>query len=437
MQELTSGMIFDNKYKLIKLIGSGGFSQVWKVEHIQVGIIQALKVYIRMDENGEQILRREFASFFKIRHPNVLNATSYGEYEGLPYLVMEFCSNGTALDRIGGFTEIELATLIRDITSGLSFLHQNNIIHKDIKPDNILINDESRYLLSDLGISEAASSAIRNTVITYRGPRKTQKKADFESIGKTPAAYRAPELFDTHDQLAISESPQSDIWALGATLYELTTTKPPFGETGGLVQALKSNLKLPFLPDHFSRDLHKVIQFCLSHDPNIRPTAKDLNELAKKYLSDGYWYLPNKTLKNQKKLVSPIIIILIFVSGLALWVNNSLTRKAHINPISSANNAVPISKLLVETNLNQFLNKNEIPLEILNNKIDSFLISFTTTQTRVLSKNRQGKITGSKLLKDYLLFVNDPANNIDQIIVEDLAFNKDKISRIIAVEIRE
>jgi hypothetical protein len=116
----------------------------------------------------------------------------------------------------------------------------------------------------------------------------------------TPPCYRAPELMDQHRD---DNSPikATDVWALGASLYEMVTTRPPFGELGGLMQRQKDGFELERLPMSFSDEVNRLISECVAKDPWDRPTAAKLEKRAQRYLETGSWYGPEdgKTLDQQ------------------------------------------------------------------------------------------------------------------------------------------
>lgn len=280
MADLKPNDILAGKYRLLQELGAGGFAQVWKAQNLDAGITQAVKVYAGVDGLGEEVFRREFAKFHTYRHPNILNASDYGKHEGRPFLVMEYCPNGAALDRLGGFSEPELWQLVRDLAAGLHYLHERRVVHKDIKPDNFLINAERRFLLSDLGISDEAGEVLRKSVVFTGGKEPTDELGNPRLIGKTPPPYRAPELFATAERPASGESFATDIWALGASVFQLATGRRPFDNTGGLTQTVRP--EVPRLPERFSRQLDELTQQCMNARPSARPSAAQLLRMAEK-----------------------------------------------------------------------------------------------------------------------------------------------------------
>ncbi|MDR2385348.1 MAG: protein kinase [Tannerella sp.] len=263
---MKEGTIFDKRYLLKERIGSGGFSKVWLVEDIKTKLVMAMKIYasgMSLDKESIDVFAKEFAIVFKLNHPNLLRPNFYGEVKGIPYLTLPYCKNGSALSIAGKTDETMAWRFLHDVASGLACLHSQKspIIHQDIKPDNIMIDDERHFLITDFGISETL--------------RYTQRQ-NVNAGGTTGSlAYVAPERFGPTSSPIMA----SDIWALGATLFELITGDLPFGPSGGLIQ--KSGAEIPEIEGNYSNDLKTIIKRCLSLNPWDRPKADEIVELAK------------------------------------------------------------------------------------------------------------------------------------------------------------
>ena len=168
--QLEENKIFANRYRLLRLLGRGGFSEVWLAEDVMTALQVALKVYAPgggMDERGVQLFSTEFALVFNLNHSNLLKPTYYDTFERMPYLVLPYCERGSAANLVGQMREQEAWQFLRDIASGLEYLHSQEppVIHQDIKPDNILIDDSGRYLLTDFGISIKARNTLRKSIL--------------------------------------------------------------------------------------------------------------------------------------------------------------------------------------------------------------------------------------------------------------------------------
>lgn len=273
---LQEGQRFGDKerYELVRLLGRGGFSEVWLANdewtHIQV----AIKVYAPgtgLDEAGIAIFTQEFSMVFDMNHTNLLKPTYFDSWERQPYLIMPLCQNGSAFKYVTGkerITEEQCWNMLHDVAAGLAYLHAKNppLIHQDIKPDNILISDEGLYMITDFGISARVRSTIRNGM-----------QAGEQSGGTL--AYMGPERFSSRPRPIMA----SDIWSLGAMMYEIICGNPPFGNNGGLMQ--KKGAEIPVIEEEgFSQELKDIIYNCLNEDPAMRPWASTIEEITYKHI---------------------------------------------------------------------------------------------------------------------------------------------------------
>ena len=262
--QLQENTLFANRYQLIKLLGRGGFSEVWLAKDNWTRLQIALKVYAPgqgMDQDGLQDFCGELASVYDLNHTNLLKPQHVDTWENMPYLIMAYCPAGSCVKRVGKMTEAELWKLIHDVAAGLAYLHEKDVVHQDIKPDNILIDTEGNYLITDFGISTRARSTLRKSVIGGN-----------TSGGTT--AYMGPERFSRQP----APTKASDIWSFGAMAFELLEGVTPFGEIGGGMQ--KGGAEIPFINAPVSDALKYTIFKMLSKETWDRPTAATLIEWA-------------------------------------------------------------------------------------------------------------------------------------------------------------
>ena len=197
--------LFAGRYRLLRKCGKGSFGQVWLARDEQIDLEVAVKIYIALDSRGIEDFKSEFKSTYELNHPFLLHATYFDVYQDRPYLVMPFCPS-SSLSLLGQIEEEQLWKFIHDVSSGLAYLHEHDVIHRDIKPDNILMDGNGGFLISDFGIS----TKIRSTLLR----NSTRDKNSNSSGGSLP--YMGPELFSGHPEPVKA----TDIWAFGATLYD-------------------------------------------------------------------------------------------------------------------------------------------------------------------------------------------------------------------------
>jgi serine/threonine protein kinase len=273
MPTININEIFANRYLLIKNIGVGGYSEVWLAADQMTGDLEiALKIYAPgqgLDNESIQIFRDEFRGVFYLNHPNLLKPTYFDIYEGKPFLILPYCSGGSIFKMAGKADEKIIAQLLLQIGGALEYLHTQPtpIIHKDIKPENILSDGNGNYFLCDFGIS----GKLRRTLTRSMGHRDA-------SSGTT--AFMAPELF----QASRTVLPESDIFSFGCMLFELITDDLPFGQIGGAM--LMNGAEVPDLSSFCSKELSKLITSCLNLKPEDRPKAKELKEAGERFLKD-------------------------------------------------------------------------------------------------------------------------------------------------------
>ena len=252
--EPFKGMVWDGRYLLVKRLGDGATAQVWEAQDTKAGNIKvAVKIFSafgNIGTRGIQIFSDEFKNVHGLIQTNLLIPSSYDLCGNVPYLVSKYCENGSAHSLIQKLDARDIESFVRDTAQGLDYLHKHGIVHQDIKPDNILIDDDGNYVLTDFGISnQSATERDTNGTPAYMGP---------ERFGRNPVS-----------------TPESDIWSLGATIFEMITGDVPFGDNGGMVQA--AGEKIPKLPNSFnSKKIKNLVYRCLDPEPQNRPSAEEI-----------------------------------------------------------------------------------------------------------------------------------------------------------------
>ncbi|MBQ7210725.1 MAG: protein kinase [Paludibacteraceae bacterium] len=261
--QLSENTLFADRYQFERLLGRGGFSEVWLATDQLTQLQVAVKVYAPgqgMDQDGLKEFSKELSNVYNLNHTNLIKPQHVDAWQNMPYLIMSFCKQGSCTSKTGKMEEEQIWRLIHDVAAGLAYLHAQDIIHQDIKPDNILIDNDGHYVITDFGISVQTRSTLRKSMNIANASGTT--------------AYMAPERFSAEP----TPVKASDIWSLGATVYELLTGKAPFGEIGGGLQ--KSGADLPTIHTQISPALRQTIALMLAPEPWDRPTAAVLTDWA-------------------------------------------------------------------------------------------------------------------------------------------------------------
>src|ERR1700746_2207175 len=210
------GRTFDTRYVIERKLGSGGVGGVYLAEDQELGRRVALKMlndrHARDDQFVERF-RREAQSAAGLNHPNIVSIFDRGYAEGTYYIAMEYLEGRTLKELLvrNGPTPIPIAIdYARQILGALAFAHRNGIVHRDIKPHNIVVGGDGRLKVTDFGIARSGTSQM----------------TEVGSIVGT-AQYLSPE-----QARGAAVDPRSDLYSLGVVLYEMLTGKVPFtGET--------------------------------------------------------------------------------------------------------------------------------------------------------------------------------------------------------------
>ncbi|HMU95079.1 MAG TPA: SUMF1/EgtB/PvdO family nonheme iron enzyme [Anaerolineales bacterium] len=237
-----------DRYEILELLGTGGMAMVYKAYDARLEREVAIKIIRRSAFPPEVIddmvkrFEREAKSLAKLSHANIVKVLDYGEFEGSPYLVMEYYPGGTLKEKMGEPVEWQdAARIILPVARGVEYAHDRGIIHRDIKPANILMNEKGDPTLSDFGIAKL-----------LQGESKNNLTASGAAVG-TPE-YMAPE------QWTGETSTKTDMYALGTILYEMITGRRPYvADTPGAVFLKQVTEPLP-LPRKFNANLPEMVE---------------------------------------------------------------------------------------------------------------------------------------------------------------------------------
>lgn len=254
------------RYDLLEKIADGGMGSVYKARHRDTGDIVAIKIVPNSMLTNEILLQRferEFHSASKIDHPNVVRALEYGHEGKTPYLVMEYVdgeSLGQLLDREERLEEKKAIHIIVQAAQGLAKAHKENLVHRDVKPDNILITKDGMVKIADLGLVKQKD--IDNELNLTRTGR-----------GLGTPHFMAPEQFRD----AKKADARCDVYSLGATLYMAVTGELPFRSCTPL-DAWMKKCHNEFTPPReivptLSERIDWAIRRAMSADPDARPES--------------------------------------------------------------------------------------------------------------------------------------------------------------------
>src|SRR5579859_224560 len=168
-----SGTQFGN-YRLLRLLGKGGFAEVYQGKHIYLGTTAAIKVLLaNLREKDLQGFLNEARIIANLRHPHIVRVLEFGLYaDSIPFLVMSYAPYGTLRNRHPKGTVVPLASVVpyvQQVASALQYAHDGRLIHRDVKPENMLIGHNQEVLLSDFGIAVTAHSTLSQSKVSVGG----------------------------------------------------------------------------------------------------------------------------------------------------------------------------------------------------------------------------------------------------------------------------
>ena len=264
-------------YRIVNAIGQGGMGHVFKAEHKLLGRVEAIKVLPKAKSTPEAVaaFQREIRAQAQLDHPNLVRV-SYADYEGDTYFFVTEYVPGTDLRKLvrrnGPLPFPIAATIISQAAEGLHYAHRRGLVHRDVKPGNLLVTPDGRTKMTDLGLAWFLMEELEG------GTQAVGKKSSL--VGT--ADYLAPETIREPHKIL----PVSDVYSLGCTLYYAVTGKVPF-PGGNTADKIRRHLdETPLNPLHFNPDLPPgfcdVIAAMMNKNPDKRtPTAAAVVELLR------------------------------------------------------------------------------------------------------------------------------------------------------------
>jgi beta-lactam-binding protein with PASTA domain/predicted Ser/Thr protein kinase len=256
MPSARKGTMVDDRYRLVRKIGSGGMADVWLAEDTELDRNVAIKILherFAQDKEFVERFRREASSAAGLQHPNVVGVFDRGAFLDSYFIAMEYVEGDSLKDLINqGMTVAAAVEVTRQILEAERFAHKKGIVHRDIKPHNVMIDADGRARVADFGIARAGSSEITQT----------------GSVMGT-AQYLSPEQAQGKEVTA-----QSDLYSTGVVLYEALTGEVPFEADSPVAVALKQVQEVPRRPSSLNPDvppaLDAVVMRALAKQPEQR-----------------------------------------------------------------------------------------------------------------------------------------------------------------------
>jgi serine/threonine protein kinase/tetratricopeptide (TPR) repeat protein len=248
------GQQFGN-YRLVVLLGQGGFAEVYLGQHVRLELQAAIKVlHTHLTSQQAEHFQGEAQTITKLTHPSIVRVFDYDVQDGVPFLVMDYAPNGSLRHRypMGSVVPLDqIVSSVKQVAAALQYAHERKVIHRDVKPENMLVGRQQEVLLSDFGLATLAHSSASLT---------TQ-----EVIGTLP--YMAPEQIEGHPHAA------SDQYALGIVVYEWLCGSRPF--KGLVTEVMVQHLSTPPPPlrervSTVPPEVEQVVLRALAKEPKAR-----------------------------------------------------------------------------------------------------------------------------------------------------------------------
>src|SRR5712692_7803153 len=242
-------------YRLISLLGQGGYAEVYLGQHVRFKQQAAIKVlHTHLSSQEVEHFLHEAETIAALAHPAIVRVFDFDVQDGVPFLVMDYAPNGSLRRRYpkGSVLPLpQIITYVKQVAAALQYAHEQKFIHRDVKPENMLLGRQQEVLLSDFGLAALAhSSASLSTK---------------EAVGTLP--YMAPEQIEGHPRAA------SDQYALGVVVYEWLCGSRPF--EGSATEVMVQQLSMPPPPLHekvatIPLGIEQVVLRALVKDPKVR-----------------------------------------------------------------------------------------------------------------------------------------------------------------------
>lgn len=253
---LTLPATLNDRYRLVEQLGAGGLADVYRAEDLVLERQVAVKVVRGATTDDAQPFAKEIAALARLGHPGIIRLYDGGTHDGVAYLVMEYVE-GRPLDNViateGPLDRGRTRAIGHAVAQALAHAHDVGLVHRDVKPANILIEPDGRTRLTDFGIARVIDETLTNT-----------------SVGLGTAGYLAPEQVESG-----SVGPAADVYSLGLVLLECLTGARAF--PGTLTESTIARLhRDPPVPDTLPKRWRSLLTAMTHRDPRRRPAARDV-----------------------------------------------------------------------------------------------------------------------------------------------------------------
>jgi serine/threonine protein kinase len=251
------------QYRIVEKLGSGGMADVYKAYQESLGRYVAVKILpavLSRDETFRARFDREARAVAQLRHPNILTVFVYGEEDGIIYIVMEYARGGTLKDRMQELLSLdETVEMVSRVGSALAYAHRRGVIHRDVKPTNVLLTEDGWPLLADFGLAKMVEGSKELT-------------ASGMSVG-------TPEYMSPEQGQGLPADHRSDIYSLGVMLYEMVTGQKPYTADTPMAVIIKHMTETLPSPRALRPDLpisiERVIVRAMAKSPEDRYDSAD------------------------------------------------------------------------------------------------------------------------------------------------------------------
>lgn len=272
-------VIFNGRYELHRRLGRGGMAEVYLASDQMLDRPVAVKVLfpaLATDPGFVERFRREAQRAAALNHPNIVSVYDWGEANGTYFIVMEYVEGDSLAELIqaeGRLHPDRAAEIASDMAAALGFAHRGGVIHRDVKPGNVLISPEGAVKVADFGIARAISDSSD------------------QNLTKTGSVMGTATYFSPEQARGAAVDPRSDVYSLGCVLYEMITGHPPFSGENAVAIAYKHVQETPVPPRQIDPalpdTLEAIILKCLAKNPaNRYPSAQDMRADLRRFL-DG------------------------------------------------------------------------------------------------------------------------------------------------------